>query len=61
MQQVEIIIEGGSPTVKVRGCKGKACKDLTKGVEQALGDVQETTATAEFYEKQVSQTTKASR
>lgn len=60
MQQVEIIIEGGSPTIRVRGCKGKSCKDLTRALEAALGETEGSTPTAEFYE-QASQTTKASR
>jgi hypothetical protein len=60
MQQVEITIENGTPTIKVRGCKGKSCKDLTRDLEKALGDAETTTPTAEFYEK-ASQTNKASR
>jgi Protein of unknown function (DUF2997) len=60
MQQVEIIIDGGTPTIKVRGCKGKSCKDLTRGLEAALGEVDDSKPTAEFYE-QAKQTTKASR
>jgi len=59
MQQVEIIIEGGSPTVKVRGCKGPACKALTKDLEAALGEVKETQPTTEMYE-QAKQNAKAS-
>ena len=39
MQQVEIIIEGGTPTVKVKCVKGKSCKDITKALEAALGNV----------------------
>lgn len=60
MQQVEIIIEGGTPTVKVRCVKGRACKDLTKALEAALGDVQKSTPTEEMYE-QARQTSKVGR
>jgi hypothetical protein len=59
MQQVEIIIEGGQPTVKVKCVKGKACKDLTKQLEAALGDVQGSKPTPEMYE-QAKQTNKVS-
>jgi hypothetical protein len=59
MQQVEIIIEGGVPTVKVKCVKGRACKDLTKALEAALGEVKESKPTAEMYE-QAKQVNKAS-
>jgi hypothetical protein len=60
MQQVEIIIENGTPTVKVKCVKGKSCKDITKALEAALGDVAKSSNTSEFYE-QANQTSKASR
>ena len=60
MQQVEITIVDGTPTIKVRGCKGKSCKDLTRDLEKALGETDTSTPTAEFYE-QARQTTKAGR
>jgi hypothetical protein len=60
MQQVEIIIENGSPTVMVKCVKGKSCKDITKALEAALGNAVKSTPTAEMYE-QANQTTKANR
>ena len=59
MQQIiRVVIEDGTPTIHVQGVKGKSCKDITKALEQALGDVAESTPTAEMYEK-AKQTTKA--
>ncbi len=60
MQQVEITIEGGTPTVKVKCVKGQACKDLTRALEAALGDVRESAPTKEMYE-QAKQTAKVGR
>jgi hypothetical protein len=60
MQQVEIIIEDGTPTVKVKCVKGKACKDLTRDLEAALGNASKSTPTAEMYE-QAKQESKANR
>jgi hypothetical protein len=59
MQQVEIIIEGGTPTIKVKCVKGKACKDITRALEAALGESKSSKPTGEMYEK-ASQTAKAS-
>lgn len=52
MQQVIVTIEGGLPTIRVVGCKGKSCKDLTRDLEAALGGTQRTRPTQEMYEKQ---------
>jgi hypothetical protein len=60
MQQVEIIIENGTPTIKVKCVKGKTCKDLTRELEAALGDTAKSTPTAEMYE-QAKQESKANR
>jgi hypothetical protein len=60
MQQVEIIIEGGTPTVKVKCVKGRKCKDLTAALEAALGDAAESKPTTEMYEQE-KQTVKAGR
>lgn len=60
MQQVEITIENGVPTIKVKCVKGQACKDLTKALEAALGDTKEWKPTPELYE-QAQQIVKASR
>lgn len=51
MQQVEITIENGTPTIKVKCVKGQTCKDITKALEAALGDVRDSTPTAEMYEQ----------
>ena len=59
MQQVEIIIQGGVPTVKVNCVKGRSCKDITRALEKALGETKTSKPTAEMYE-QTQQTTKAS-
>jgi len=58
MQQVEITIEGGVPTIKVKCVKGKACKDITRALEKALGETKSSTPTQEMYE-QARQTAKA--
>jgi hypothetical protein len=60
MQQVIITIEDGTPTVEVKCVKGKACKDITRALEAALGESTDVTPTAEFYE-QAKQTIKAGR
>jgi hypothetical protein len=52
MQQVEIMIEGGSPKVTVKCVKGQKCKDLTKEVVNLLGEVKESKATREMYERE---------
>jgi len=54
MQEIEVIIEkGGVVNIKVKGIKGMACLDLTKPIEDALGQVQTRTQTAEYYEQPV--------
>lgn len=60
MQQVEVIIEGGKPTVKVKCVKGQVCKELTEALVMSLGDVEESKPTSEFYE-QAKQTVKTGR
>jgi hypothetical protein len=60
MQQVIVTIVDGVPTVTVKGCKGKTCKDVTAALEKALGEAKATKPTAEMYE-QAKQTNKAGR
>jgi hypothetical protein len=60
MQEVKIVIENGVPTVSVNCVKGRSCKDITRALENALGDVEKSSKTPEFYE-QANQTVKASR
>lgn len=39
LQEIEIFIEkDGRVRIEVRGVKGKACLDLTRALEAALGD-----------------------
>lgn len=49
----EIVIDfnnEGNPTIKVNGVKGKSCIDVTKFLEQALGNKKDDTKTLEYYE-----------
>ena len=46
------IAPDGTPTINVNGVKGKACKDVTKTVERALGSVVSDKETPEMYEKE---------
>ncbi len=50
----EIILEflNGKSTITVNGVKGKACKELTAKLEEALGKVEKTTLTDEYKEKE---------
>mgnify|MGYP001590214294 CR=1 FL=1 len=41
----------GSVELQVKGVKGKKCLDLTKDLEQALGEVKERKLTSEYYQK----------
>lgn len=50
----EIILDfddDDNPVVAVKGVKGKACKDLTKSMEEALGVVTSDTPTAEMRQE----------
>lgn len=60
MQQVEILIENGTPKVSVKYVKGSDCKRITKDLEAALGEVKESKPTSEMYER-ATQNVKASR
>ena len=44
------IKKDGTTTVEVNGVKGQACKDLTRGMEEALGKVENVQETQEIYE-----------
>lgn len=49
----EIIVDispEGEVKISVKGVKGKSCKDLTKALEAALGDVKESKTTREYTE-----------
>ena len=47
------IREDGTVGFGVKGAKGKKCKELTKFLEEALGDVLTQEKTSEFYEEEV--------
>lgn len=52
MEEIKIRIgKDGKVNLSVAGAKGSACKDLTKALEKALGQVESTKATAEMYEQ----------
>lgn len=40
--------EDGSATLETSGCRGTECKDLSKGIEKALGEVVSETAKPEM-------------
>lgn len=43
----------GSVGLGVKGAKGKKCKEITKFLEEALGDVTHVEPTPEYYEEEV--------
>jgi glycerol-3-phosphate dehydrogenase len=43
----------GAPVIGVKGVMGGKCTDVSKFVEEALGEVAERTKTQEFYAKEV--------
>jgi len=47
----------GTVTFAVKGVKGKKCKEITKAIEEALGEVREVVKTSEYYEEEVIETT----
>ena len=52
MKELEIIIEkNGRVQVAVRGIPGEGCRTQTKGLEEAIGTVEERNYTAEYYEQ----------
>lgn len=50
---IEIGLDG-DVQITVKGIKGKACKDATRQVEEALGRTVSSTPTGEFYEREKS-------
>jgi hypothetical protein len=51
LQEMEIFVDGeGNVTLHVLGVKGDECTRITKGIEEALGDITERTFSGEFYE-----------
>ena len=56
MREEKIIItidEEGNPSIDVNGVKGKACLDLTKQLEEALGTVTKRTEKEAMKERPV--------
>lgn len=52
MEKIIIRIKpDATTTIEVNGVKGASCKDLTKGLEEALGAVQSEEKTGEFYDE----------
>lgn len=52
MQEMEISISPkGEVQIQVKGVHGSSCLDLTKGLEQGLGTVEERKLTSEYYEQ----------
>ncbi|MFN3432142.1 MAG: DUF2997 domain-containing protein [Candidatus Sericytochromatia bacterium] len=55
-QEMEITISPtGEVNIQVKGVHGASCLDLTKGLEQGLGTVEDRQMTAEYYEQQQNQ------
>jgi len=51
MKSIEIIISPtGATTVQTKGFAGAGCREATRLIEQALGQVQSDRPTAEFYD-----------
>lgn len=48
--KVTISKDGSSVNTEVEGVKGEACTDVTKKMLEALGTVEETGKTNEYYE-----------
>ncbi len=56
MKTIEIIVDNkGECTAQTKGFTGSSCRDASKFIERALGDVQSDTPTAEMYQTQVSE------
>lgn len=52
MPEIEIVVsKDGVVTVEALGVVGASCTDLTKALEQALGEVESRFCKVEFYEQ----------
>ncbi|HDS09899.1 MAG TPA: DUF2997 domain-containing protein [Firmicutes bacterium] len=52
-RELEIIIDKeGRVSVKIKGFPGKACNDVAKILEDALGEIKEEEHTSEYYEQE---------
>lgn len=53
-EELEITIDAnGKVNIKVAGAKGGKCLDITKPIEEALGEVKVREMTPEYYEQPV--------
>jgi len=53
MEELEITIDSeGTTNIRVRGVKGSRCLDLTKAIENQLGQVEERIFTPEYYKEE---------
>lgn len=51
MKTIEIIVDpAGETTLQTRGYAGSACREASRLLEQALGEVQADTPTPELYQ-----------
>lgn len=53
--KIRIEFFNGKSTISVSGVKGKACTDITKAVEEALGKVEKREYTTDYKEKELDQ------
>ena len=52
MSEIEIVVsKDGTITVEAKGVVGAGCLDLTKAIENALGEVESRSCKTEFYEQ----------
>jgi len=51
MKRIIVKIHKGKTTVHAEGYPGASCKDATKAIEQALGQVVEDQETSEMYQE----------
>lgn len=52
MQELEIAISpSGEVKIEVKGVKGDGCLELTRGLEQSLGQVEDRQLKSEYYEQ----------
>ena len=50
-RELEIIVgKDGKLRVKIKGFPGKACMDVAKILEEALGEIKDVEHTSEFYD-----------
>ena len=51
MPEIEVVVsQDGTVTVEVKGAAGASCLDLTRAIEEALGEVESRSCKVEFFE-----------